>query len=178
MFLRIVLVSFLLVGIALTLFGIWFIALGNDAGRWPQTQGTVVSVMVRTDSHHAGSPAITEEQRERRRRYFPSISYRWEVDGKTYHGSRYRLGTTAEKHKQREQAQAAAANYRIGASIPVFYDPENPAEAVLDKRASGAVWVPLPLGLLVTLMGWACLRHIGAVRKALAAGDAEPLDLP
>ena len=63
-------------------------------------------------------------------------------------------------------------------NVPGTVSSLNPAEAVLDKRASGAVWVPLPLGLLVTLMGWACLRHIGAVRKALAAGDAEPLDLP
>lgn len=176
MFLKVVFGVFLLLGVLFTLFGVYFIALGNESGSWPETQGTIVSVTIRTDSYMAGNAALTPEQRERRRRYFPSITYRWEVDGQSYTGSRYQLGTTHEKYKERDEAVAAAAKYRNGAPIAVYYDPEDPSQAVLDKSASGAVWVPLPFGLLLAAMGWFGLKKIDVVQKAFATGAAEPVD--
>jgi len=178
MFLKVFFAILLLLGLFFALFGVYFIALGNESGSWPETQGTIVSVTIRTDSYLAGNAASTPEQKERGRRYYPSITYRWEVDGRSFTGSRYRLGTTHEKFEEREQAVVAAARYRNGAPISVFYDPEDPSQAVLDRSASGAVWVPLPFGLLLAVMGWFGLKKIDVVRKALATGAAEPLDLP
>ena len=125
----------------------------------------------------AGSASRSREERERRRQYYPSIAYRWEVDGQTYSGSRYRLGTTHDKFNEREDAVAAAVKYRNGAPITVYYDPKNPSEAVLDNSLSVAVFAPLLLGFLFAPVGWLGLRHQDKLKAALAKGDAEPLDL-
>lgn len=178
MFLKVFFAVLLLLGLFFTLFGVYFIALGNESGSWPEARGTIVSVTIRTDSYLAGDQALTPEQKERRRKYFPSITYRWEVDGQSYTGSRYRLGTTHEKYEEREGAVAAASKFQNGAPIPVYYDPEDPSEAVLDKSASGGIYAPLPIGLLLGAFGGFGLLKIDAVRKALESGAAEPLDLP
>lgn len=177
MFLKLFFLFLLLAGLALAAFGLYFIAWGNEARNWPETAGTILSVTVRTDSRSTGNAALTAEQRERRRRYYPSITYRWEIDGAPYTGSRYRLGTTHEKFKTREQATAAAAAFRNGAPIRVYYDPANPSEAVLNRDTSGGVFVPLPIGLLFAAVGWLGLRKVDVIRKAMASGAGEPLDL-
>lgn len=178
MFLKVSFGVMLLLGVLFALFGVYFIGLGNESGSWPDTQGTIESVTIRTDTDMAGNAGLTVEERERRRRYFPSITYRWEVDGQSYTGSRYQLGTTHEKYAEREQAVAAAAKYRTDTTITVYYDPKDPSQAVLDKSASSALWVPLLLGLLLAGMGGVGLKKFDVIERALATGSAEPLDLP
>lgn len=177
MFLKAFFIVLLLLGLFFTAFGVYFIALGNEARTWPETEGTILSVTIRTDILMAGSPGLTPEERKRRREYFPSISYRWEVDGQAYTGSLYRLGTTHEKYGEREQAVAAATRYKNGAPIAVYYNPKDPSQAVLDKAASAGVFVPLPFGLLLAGGGWLGLRKIDVLRKAMASGSADPIDL-
>lgn len=167
----------LLLGLSFTGFGIYFIALGNEAAHWPEVEGRVLSVSVRTDFLEPPSRLQSREARERTRRYYPRITYSWQVDGTSHTGSRYRLGTTHEKYQDRAKAQAAAATFRSGAPIPVFYDATNPAEAVLVREASAGVFVPLPLGLLFSAMGWFGLRHVDALRRAAKSGTGEPLGL-
>lgn len=177
MFLKSLLVGLLLLGLFFALFGVYFIALGSEARSWPQTAGTIQSVTVRTSVLMSGGAAMTPEQRERRRQYYPQISYRWEVGGQSYTGSRFRLGTTHEKYNQREKAVAAASRYKNGASIDVYYDPSDPSQAVLLKAASGGVFVPLPLGLLFAAAGWLGLRKIDLLRNAVASGGPESIDI-
>lgn len=175
MFLKVFFVVMLLIGAFFTLFGVYFIALGNEARGWPETQGAIVSVTIRSETLMAGNQGRTRELRERLREYYPSITYRWEVDGQGYTGSRYQLGTTHEKYKERGEAVAAAVNYKNGEPIAVYYDPEDPSQAVLDKSASGAIFIPLPLGLLFAATGWLGLRKIDVLNQALAAGAQRPV---
>ena len=55
----------------------------------------------------------------------------------------------------------------------MYYDPDKPSEAGLNKKLSGGVFVPLPLGLLMAGMGWLGLRHKEAIQKAVAAGNVD-----
>ena len=166
-----------LLGLAFALFGIWFIALGNEARCWPSVEGKVISTSVRTDVMQSHSASASKESRERRRRYSPSFTYTWTVDGQTYTGSRYQLGTTHEKYKTREEATRAAAKLRGGTAVPVYYDPDDPASAVLDNSTSFGVYVPLPLGLLFLVSGVVGFRHRRAIEKGMANADAQMLDL-
>lgn len=176
MFLKVVFAILLAIGVFFTCFGVYFIVLGNEARNWPEAQGTIVSVTIRSYTPVAGNQGRTRAQRERLREYYPEITYRWEVDGQSYTGSRYTLGTTHEKYDERTEAVAAALKYRNGAPISVYYDPRDPSEAVLDKSRSGAVFVPLPLGLLFAAAGWLGLKKIDVVQRAFASGAAEPID--
>ena len=91
-----------LIGLALTGFGVYFIGLGYAARDWPEVEGQVASTFVRTET---ASSAETRAQREASRRFYPEIRYGWSVAGERYSGSRYRLGTTHETYKTREEAE-------------------------------------------------------------------------
>ncbi|MEZ5312326.1 MAG: hypothetical protein R2862_01080 [Thermoanaerobaculia bacterium] len=79
----------LLAGLALAAFGIYFIALGNEARGWLETEGTILSVTVRTESQPTGNLRHWPSRRTPRRDTW--ITYR-SVDGASSTGSRYRLG--------------------------------------------------------------------------------------
>ncbi len=67
-----------------------------------------------------------------KRRYGFSITYLYEVDGKTYTGTRYRFhGGPA--FMSRSAAEALRAHYPAGARITIFYDPANPQESVIER---------------------------------------------
>ena len=155
-----------LIGILMSGFGIYFIALGIEAQGWKTVEGQVTSVVVRVDTD-LQADAVTKKRREELKRYYPSISYEWVVDGKTYSGSRYRLGETHEKYDERTDAQAAAAKFRNGAPIKVYYNVDHPNQAVLEPSLSGGVFVPLPLGLVFLFTGWALFRYREAIGKAM-----------
>ena len=55
-----------------------------------------MSIRVETDLSRSGG--TTSSQRERLRRYYPSITYQWTVGEETFKGSRYRLGEPHEKY--------------------------------------------------------------------------------
>lgn len=161
-------------GIAMGAFGIWFIGTSTEARSWPAVEGRVLSTTVKVSIMQ--TPRSTGKARENPREYYPVIRYSWIVDGIEYTGERYRLGTTHEKYKKREQAQAAAARFAVGSPITVYYDPADPGEAVLETAISPAVYVPLILGLVFLGTGGLLWRYRQAVTAAIASGKAEPVD--
>jgi hypothetical protein len=163
---KIFFVALALLGLATSIFGVYFIGLSRQAAHWPKTSGQVISTQVHTD-HSQTDRGLTAAQRARSQRYYPVIHYQWNVDGKTYSGSRYRLGTTYEKFKRREHAQSAAAQYPAQSALTVYYDARNPAQAVLEPAASMGVYVPLPLGLLFLGVGLLGLRFLPHLQQAV-----------
>lgn len=161
-----------LLGLVATAFGIYFILFGNAAASWPETQGTVVSTTIQTSTARAatGTGSAAVRRREALRQYYPSITYRWTVDGQTYTGSQYQVGTTAPKFDEPEQAQAEADKHPAGSAIPVFYDPANPSTAVLAREVSSGVYAPLALGFVMLVLGAGGLKFLpqlsAAQRKA------------
>lgn len=162
-----------LLGLLLSGFGVSFIADGLQARSWPVVDGRVVSTTVRVDMP-TGNSGATREAREAHWRYYPSITYRWVVDGRPHTGSRYQLGTTHPKLRQREEAQAAAARYPVGSTVRVHYNPANPDQAVLETAPSVGIYVPLLFGLvLIAATGFGILRA-RRVRRAADAAVARP----
>ena len=148
-----------LLGLSMAGFGVYFITLGNEARNWPAVEGEVISTRIFIDISIATTTGITESQRERERRYYPSVTYQWSVDGRVYTGSRYRLSDTYEKFKTRAAAVVAASRFKTGAPVRVYYDPAHPDQAVLETAVSAGVHVPLWLGLLIFVMGWLGFRY-------------------
>lgn len=142
-----------LLGLATAGFGLYLVIYGNDAASWPETQGTVVSATVKTHTSRRGSQSVG--QRDRLREYYPSITYRWTVNGQTYTGSQYQIGANADSYyrAEREKAEAEVAKYPAGTAIPVYYDPDAPSTAVLVRDVSAGVYVPLPVGLVMLALG-------------------------
>ena len=87
--------------------------------QWPATMGNVIMSTVERRSSEDG---YTD---------YPVIQYSYQVGGQAYQG--YKLapgpqvgGTGARK---------VVAKYPAGAQVMVFYDPQNPSDAVLERKA-------------------------------------------
>lgn len=122
-----------LVGLAVVAL-IWFLHLrtarkAEAAASWPTATGTVVSSAVR-------EKVETDSEGDSETAYYPEVSYAWTVNGQRHTGRRIQFGETP-RFLRETAAQAVCDRYRAGASIPVRYDPANPAEAVLETRKPG-----------------------------------------
>lgn len=84
--------------------------------RWPTASGTIVS-------------SALEKSPEHKRRYRAAVQYRYRVGGKDYEASRVFWGGNEGRQKH---MTSVVASYPAGNTVPVHYDPQNPAEAVID----------------------------------------------
>ena len=104
---------------------------GSANKRWPQTQGHVLRSFVLVDS-----------QPDEGEGYTPRVEYEYVVEGKTYRGTRLRYGQTGSW--SRKHAERTIARFAAGAGTPVFFNPRNPADAVL---ICGTSWGNLAIAL-------------------------------
>jgi hypothetical protein len=110
------------------------------AENWILTLGEIVTSEVKV--------GITG--RRRSTVYSPRIIYEYEVMGQRYRGERvhmgYELGTGVQSW-----AEERLANYPVGKRVEVYYDPNDPANAVLEKSAP--MNKPLRLVIIFTALG-------------------------
>ena len=173
MFLKSVAVFLIAAGLFFAAFGVYFIALGYEAEGWVAVEGEVTSVTVQVDvSLSQINPSTGTRSASSANKYYPLVAYRWTVDGETYEGDRYRLGETHEKFLDKGDAIVAASKYRNGMPITVYYNVDYPNQAVLNPSLSVGVFVPLPLGLLLLVCGWALLKSLPVIERSLAAQAA------
>lgn len=128
-----------------------------QAQSFPKTEGQVLSV--RIDSHRGSKGGVS---------YHPAILYRYEVNGQSYEGGRYRYDGFPDDYYS---VNEIVTDHPAGSTIEVYYNPDNPADTVL---STGVVaWdVPLPflispffyLFLFLTLNTWRVINWPGKVQ--------------
>jgi hypothetical protein len=97
----------------------------NAVQSWSSTMGTVLaSYLERRSSGNEGSAN------------YPVVQYSYQVGGKTHQGSKIAPGMEVGG----TGAGKVVARYPEGAQVMVFYDPNNPSDAVLEKKAP-AQWI-------------------------------------
>lgn len=100
---------------------------------WSSTLGTVSnSYLERRRSSKGGSTS------------YPVVHYSYQVNGEGYLGRKIAPGMEVGG----SGAGGVVARYPVGAQVMVFYDPENPSDAVLERKAH-AQWV---LWLVLVIM--------------------------
>ena len=93
--------------------------------QWPSTMGTVnSSYLERRSSSEGGSTN------------YPVVQYAYQVGGQSYQNSKLAPGPEVGG----TGAGKVVARYPIGAQVMVFYNPENPSDAVLERKAP-AQWL-------------------------------------
>jgi hypothetical protein len=111
------------------------------AAQWPIVTGKVVSSKV---AKHADSDSGD---------YFvPKVHYVYQVDGASRNGRVIRAGLEDRGYPLEQQARDDVARYPVGSHVPVRYDPQNPADAVLELGQIGA-GNNLLAGVLLVLVG-------------------------
>jgi hypothetical protein len=111
---------------------------------WPSIPGQV------TDSHVSRSQS-TDADGDTSTSYSARVAYTYQVSGQAYSGHNIAFGFNPS-YSNESKAQAAAARYPLGGQVPVYYDPSNPSDAVLERQASGSN-VGMILGIIFIVIG-------------------------
>ncbi len=120
--------TFILIGAAvfigvLTFAVIYKLAEVSAARRWPATTGKILSSGIaarRKPSQPRGDSVAN----------YPEVVYEYRVGGRRYRGERVSIGEAAGNFGVEE----TLARYPAGAAVQVYYNPANPAEAVLERE--------------------------------------------
>jgi hypothetical protein len=95
--------------------------------------------------------------------YEVRVVYEYSVNGVGYSGSRIQFGS-ATSYLRKGRAEAAVSRYPVNCPVTVYYDPENPAAAVLDRTS--------PSGMEYIVIGIVCLVMMVVVILFPAHGTA------
>jgi hypothetical protein len=94
-------------------------------GQWPSTMGTVQ--MSNLEARHSSEGGWTN---------YPIVQYSYQAGGQTYQGSRIAPGPEVGG----SGAGKVVGRYPAGVQVMVFYNPQDPSEAVLERKAP-AQWL-------------------------------------
>jgi hypothetical protein len=119
----IVFVLFLLNAIFLTI--IFFMRRKMAAvSQWPSTMGVV---QMSTIEQRSSEDGYTD---------YPVVQYSYQVGGQSYQSMKLAPGPEVGG----SGARGVVAKYPVGAQVMVFYNPQNPSDAVLERKAP-AMWL-------------------------------------
>lgn len=105
------------------------------ARRWPTASGEVVEVEVKWSGVMARGAS-------------PVVRYRYAVAGAVWESTRLKFGAQAGRRTERS-ARAAVRELVPGAAVRVHYNPDRPADAVLQLRVGGADVAVLLIGVAI-----------------------------
>jgi uncharacterized protein DUF3592 len=102
----------------------------DESASWQSTHGTVTGSSLGQSTNYSDSgPTVS---------YFPIVRYSYSVVGQPYTGERIAFGL-GESSSRSAKAQKMLDGYPVGRPVTVYYDPANPAQAVLERRAGGGI---------------------------------------
>lgn len=118
------------------------------SAKWPTVTGKITTSEVREQIE-------TEEDGDRTRnviKYVPNIVYSYRVGDRDYFNGRQTWGWDAI-YSYREQAADKLKPYPLGAAVPVYYNPADPQDAVLEPTSGNGAMVPLVCAILCGAVG-------------------------
>ena len=115
---------------------------------WPTAVGTVLSASVELRRSRSGRSGYSLS-------HYPVVVYDYEVRGQRYQGNR--IGFSEIGAGWAGPAQQKIARYPVGGAAQVYYNPQNPMEAVLERSAPGNpfLWI-IVIILAASLIGTIC----------------------
>lgn len=137
-------IFFISVGAILIRRGQRYLRIAAAAAQWPIVKGKVIfsDITKRVDRTQDGPSAV----------FVPQVRYVYNADEVSREGRVIRAGLEERGHSLEQQARDYVAKYSVGSRVPVRYDPQNPADAVLELGQIGA-GNNLLAGILLMLVG-------------------------
>lgn len=97
---------------------------------WSETMGTVLMSGAEARRSHDSDGGYSTS-------HYPVVVYEYVVNGRRYQSNRFNFGSEVGYGFQ-GMAQNRAAKFPQGATIPVFYNPEDPSQSVLEKTGGAS----------------------------------------
>lgn len=91
------------------------------AAAWSQTAGTVLSTTIQIRRLGQGRSEV------------PVVIYAYQVDGRPYQSFRVRAGDDTGGIRVNGDASRTLERYPVGSNVTVYYDPDDPANAALER---------------------------------------------
>ncbi len=132
--------------------------------RWPEIRGTYLlpaSSLLTTTGRITASSIYSEKGRYDTYFHY-DIHYEYNVDQKIYTADQVTFGP--DGFDTPEEAQQYADRYPVGSSVTVFYEPGNPAFAVLEPSVKDFASVPVLLSIFCVFSVIALFVSIYSVR--------------
>ena len=115
------------------------------SARWPTTPGTITaSVVVEKVSRDKDDNVEIK--------FYPEVRYSYRIGGREFHCDMRKWGFS-ELYVDRDGPEKILAKYPKGGSVPVFYDPADPSNAVLEPTNRLGTFAPLAAAVLFGLPG-------------------------
>ena len=116
----------------------------RESRNWPCVEGRITESTMQVTRRHRSTS------------YSPRVSYTYSVMGQAYFGTGMTIGAT-QGFSSQAKVQAQLAKYPLGQPAPVYYDPQQPAQATLEPGATQGAWRTLLMGVITGGMGAAVL---------------------
>jgi hypothetical protein len=143
---------FALVAILLIVIG-WFQARGARAAKsWSTTEGEVLESSVEQYQYSGSEGTETA--------YRPRIMYGYRVGGREYVGERLNFGSAVHS-SIRGLAENKARKFATGTRVPVFYNPQDPGEATLERAAPASRLLYVIGGVMLVIAVVICAGAVG-----------------
>ena len=132
---------------------------------WRESTATIVGRRVVTQSVDTTLRRDNATQTRQQDVSKPEFALRYTVDGRTMLSTGYDTGSSLRRGGGKAQLEKEFREWTVGAQVPCWYDPHNPADVVV-KRGFGGAYVFAVLPLFPFWLGWTFLR-----RSFSKAGD-------
>ena len=121
-----------IVAIAGTFFAIYYINKKKNAAAmtWPETAGRVTVSML---DHDISKDKDWDGDSVKTKTYTPRIHFEYTVGDTIYTGKRVAYRNLHSVIKG--VVQKTLDRYPVGAAVTVYYDPQNPSDSVLERKA-------------------------------------------
>ncbi len=118
---------------------------------WSSTMGRITKSYMRNEVSYESGNTL----------YYPEVEYEYEFFGIFYTGHQINFGGSSG-NSSRGISQKTLAQYPLDKNVKVYYDPNNPEEAVLERKMGMGGTVFLIVGILFILVAL-CALCIGGV---------------
>jgi hypothetical protein len=122
---------FFAAGIAAIIFGYRNRQKATESQNWPEVVGTITRVEVRKDTDTDAEGFTTTS-------FVPEIEYQYQINDEVYTSEKFSFGST-QTFNSRKKAEEALNQYPLNGSLPVYYNPQEPNEAVLVQGTKGTL---------------------------------------
>lgn len=138
------------IGLIALLIGVMGVSATLSTGGWSVTQGTVIDTSIYREWGSGGHGSGGHWT------YYPVVAYQYHVQGVTYNSSRI---SAVHMGSDYNYALGVVNKYPNGTMVEVHYDPNNPANSMLDTSIGLPTLIPLILGIVFTSIGGAGLWY-------------------
>ncbi|QKC86422.1 DUF3592 domain-containing protein [Mesorhizobium sp. NZP2077] len=143
------------------------------ASRWSPTPGKIISSRVEArEVRSSGAGSDSTDSTEIRN--FPAITYEYKVGGKTFQSSHY----SVQENLGNFEVAETLARFPRGAAVTVFYNPSDPAKAVIERTMPDGAFkfmVQLSAGLVIGAL--VLVFSVGGLLEAIRPHLPKPQNL-